>query len=338
MASNTGTKRPHFVPACYLRSWADADDKVAVRRRDGTKAFTPNVINVAVDAGIYGRGNAAQTQEKVFGQLEEMWPDLRAALIAHGGAVTADVRSTVSLFMAVQQGRTRDQIARAEFLNSFAQFSSRRPVTREDMRAFLAERYLRFEPSAREVEGAWTIAFVALNNGEPPGKDEVMRILLGIASKEIAPRLCKFHWTVEHCRRPILFTSDRPVMCWRPRSAKDEYEGIGVDTADEIRMPLTPQDLLVIRRQVGLNGGIEQVQPRRFERVNAAVASQCKDFIVTTPHRAQSMELFPMAAYRSSLRFDIAPGTRVLPDGREEPMGDIVHMWVPTFAPRAKWC
>lgn len=101
-------------------------------------------------------------------------------------------------------------------------------------------------------------------------------------------------------------------------------------------MPLTPQDLLVIRRQIGLDGGIEQVQPRRFERVNAAVASQCKDFIVTTPDRAQSLELFPMAAYRPSLRFDVGPGVRVLPDGREEPMGDVVHTWVPTFAPRAK--
>jgi hypothetical protein len=119
MPSNTGTKRPHFVPACYLRAWADAGDKVAVRRRDAAEAFTPNVINVAVDAGIYGRGDAAQAREKMFGQFEEMWPDLRAALIARGGAVSAEVRSAVSLFTAIQQGRTRDQVARAGFLNSF---------------------------------------------------------------------------------------------------------------------------------------------------------------------------------------------------------------------------
>jgi hypothetical protein len=157
MASNTATKRPHFVPVCYLRAWADEDNKVAVRRRDAAEAFTPNVINVAVDAGIYGRGDAAPAREKMLGQLEEIWPDLRAALIVQGGAVSAEVRSAVSLFTAIQQGRTRDQVARAEFLNSFAQFSSRRPVTREDMRAFLTERYLRFEPSDREVEGAWTV-------------------------------------------------------------------------------------------------------------------------------------------------------------------------------------
>jgi hypothetical protein len=101
--------------------------------------------------------------------------------------VSAEVRSAVSLFTSIQQGRTRDQVARAEFLNSFVQFSSCRPVTREDMRAFLTERYLRFEPSDREVEGAWTVACVALNNGEPPGKNE--GTLLGVAVQEIAPRL-----------------------------------------------------------------------------------------------------------------------------------------------------
>jgi hypothetical protein len=335
MATNTDTKRPHFVPACYLQAWADGDDQIAVRRRDSMKTFTPNVINVAVEAGIYGRGRAGQTRERMFGQLEEAWPDLRAALIGRGGAVGTDVRSAVSLFAAIQLARTREHVAQLEFLNSFARFSARRPVEREDIRAFLTERHLRFPPSDREVEAAWTFAYVTLNNGEPLGKDEVMAILLGVAVREIGPRLARFHWTVEHCRRPMLFTSDRPVMCWRPRSARDEYEGIGVETAEEIRMPLTPQDLLVIR-PVGLDGGIQQVQPRRFERVNAAVASQCHELVVTTPSRARSLELLPMAKHRPVLRFDMAPGVRQLPDGREEPMGDILHTWIPTRAARTK--
>ena len=71
MASNTGTKRPHFVPVCYLRAWADAGDKVAVRRRDTAEAFTPNVINVAVDAGIYGRGDTAQARESCLASLRK---------------------------------------------------------------------------------------------------------------------------------------------------------------------------------------------------------------------------------------------------------------------------
>jgi len=333
MTSKTGTKRPHFVPATYLRAWANDEDQVAVRRRDMVKVYTPNVINVAVEAGVYGRGAVGQSREEMFGHLEETWSNLCEALINQGGGVDAEARSQVSLFAAIQLIRTRERIAQAEFLSSFAAFSTRRPVTKDDIRAFLTERWLRFPPSDNEVEGAWTIASVTLRQGEPPSKDEVIAMLLNIAIRELAPRLARFHWTVEHCRKPMLFTSDRPVMCWRPRSQRDKYEGIGIENAEEIRMPLTPHDLLVIR-PIGVDGRIEQVQPRRFERVNAAVVSQCHEFIVAAPSRMRDLQTLPIATHRPVLRFNMAPGTRILPDGREEPMGDVVHTWVPIHADR----
>lgn len=331
MAAKTGTKRPHFVPATYLRAWANDDDQVAVRRRNNVKVYTPNVINVAVEAGVYGRGALGQAREEMFCSLEESWPKLREALTNQSGGVDAEVRSQVSLFAAIQLIRTREHLAQAEFLSSFAAFSARRPVAKDDIRAFLTEHWLRFSPSDSEVEGAWSIAYVALRDGEPPSKDEVISMLLGIAIREIAPRLIKFHWTVEHCRKPMLFTSDRPVMYWRPRSPRDKYEGIGLETAEEIRMPLTPHDLLVIR-PIGVDGGVEPMQPRRFERVNAAVASQCHEFVLAAPSRMRELKFLPLASHRPVLRFNMAPGVRELPDGGEEPMGDIVHMWVPTHA------
>jgi Protein of unknown function (DUF4238) len=331
MAEQAGTKRPHFVPATYLRAWADDDDQVAVRRRNNVKVYTPNVINVAVEAGVYGRGAVGQAREEIFCSLEGSWPNLREALTNQSGGVDTVVRNQVSLFAAIQLVRTRERLAQAEFLSSFAAFSARRPVAKDDIRVFLTERWLRYSPSDSEVEAAWSIAYVALRDGEPLSKDEVISMLLGIAIREIAPRLIRSRWTVEHCRKPMLFTSDRPVMYWRPRSPRDKYEGIGLENAEEIRMPLTPHDLLVFR-PVGLDGGIEQVQPRRFERVNAAVASQCHEFVVAAPSRRRELQLLPIASHRPVLRFNMAPGVRVLADGREEPMGDVVHMWVPTHA------
>jgi hypothetical protein len=325
------TKRPHFVPATYLRAWADGDDQVVVRRRNTLKVYTPNVINVAVEAGMYGRGALGQIREEMFGSLEQVWSNLREALTNQGGRVDVEIRNQVSLFAALQLIRTRERLAQAEFLSSFAAFSARRPVAKDDIRTFLTERWLRFPPSDSEVEGAWTIAYVALREGEPSGKDEMIAMLVDIAVNEIAPRLIKFHWTVERCRKPLLFTSDRPVMSWRPRSSRDKYEGIGLENAREIRMPLTPNYLLVIR-PIGVDGGIEQVQPRRFERVNDAVASQCHEFVVAAPSRIGELRTLKIATHRPVLRFNMGPGTRVLPDGREESMGDIVHMWTPAHA------
>jgi hypothetical protein len=335
MADND-TKRPHFIPLSYLRAWAGEGDQVAVRRRSGPNVFTPNIINIAVDSGIYGRGDAGRDRERMFGRLEAEWPRLRKALISRGGALDEDDRSTISLFSATQLSRTRERVAQAEFLQAFADFSDRRPVTQEDVRTFLVECHLRFEPSDAEVKGAWIFASFALNDGKPQSKDEVMAMLLHIAVDEIRPRLAMMSgWTVEHCRKAVLLTSDRPVMCWRPRSLRDSYQGIGVETAEEIRWPLTPQDLLVMRPRAR-DGGLEQVSTQRFERVNAGVASQCHEFIVGTLSCRQNLQFLPMEEYRPVLRFNVGPGVRQLSDVREEAMGEILHMWLPVHATKPR--
>jgi len=43
----------------------------------------------------------------------------------------------------------------------------------------------------------------------------MLSIMLKVAVTELAPRLEKMQWTVEHCSVPMLMTSDRPVMMWR---------------------------------------------------------------------------------------------------------------------------
>lgn len=162
-------------------------------------------------------------------------------------------------------------------------------------------------------------------------KSEVMRMLFGIAIRELAPRLERYSWTLEHCRKPILFSSDRPVMHWRQPSPRDRYEGVGLETADETRMPLTPNDLLVIR-QSGVDSAIQQVQPKRFDRVNLDVASQCHEFVIATPSLVRDLELLKLAKHRPVLRFDIGPGFQQMPNGQREPTGDVIHSWVPVRA------
>lgn len=323
------TKRAHFVPACYLRKWADDADQVTVRRRGGTKLFTPNITNVAVSAGLYGRGEIGQRNERLFGQIEAQWPSLRTTLISIGGAARGCERDLVSLFVALQLVRTRERVAVSQFFHDFADFSSRRPVEREDIRRFLAERHLRFPPSDSEVEGAWTLACAALNDAELPSREEILAMSVDIAVEKLAPALARMSWSVEHCRKPILLTSDRPVMRWRPPSPRDDYEGTGIETAHEIRLPLSPTDLLVMHRGDTGAAPLEVVQPRRFERVNRDIAAQCHEFVIATPRRARHLEAALLAAHRPVVRFNVGPGFQQRPDGSTESIGDIVHAWVP---------
>lgn len=325
----TKLPRAHYVPMVYLRAWTDSSAQVAIRRRGSSGVSTPNVVNVAVERGGYGGGQVGKAREDMFRQLEDTWPSLRQELVSDGGYVRQPSREKVALFVAVQFVRTREHAAQVRFLADFAAYSTQRPVARDAIRAFLAERHLRFEPTENEVEAAWTIAAVALNDREPPTIDDVLGIGLNVAIREIGPRLAGKRWSVEHCTKPILFTSDRPVMCWRPPSARDAIEGIGIDTADEIRLPLTPNDLLVMRSN-GVDEAVRRVQPRRFQRVNTAVGSQCQEQVIAHRSQITQLEALRLADHRPTVRFNFGPGYRRLPDGSHEPMGDIVHTWTPT--------
>jgi hypothetical protein len=327
--ANSKTKRMHYVPQGYLRAWADDLQQVAIRRRGGADVFPTNVRNATVAGYLYGPGVNGQLREKMFGKLEDDWPDLRTALLSDGGFVTRAAREKTSVFMALQFIRTRESGAQFKFMREFAAFTPTRPVSRDDIRTFLRDHHLLFEPTDQEVEGAWTLASATLDTDDPPSLDEEMQTHFDIAIKQIAPRFEAYNWRVEHCSKPILLTSDRPVMAWRAPSVRDSYEGIGIDGAEEIRFALGPNDLLVIQR-TGIQQSIVMVQQKRFRRVNAAAASQCQDQIIGTTALAFELSNIPMSAWRPTIRFNTAPGYQTMPDGTTESMGDIVHVWSPT--------
>jgi hypothetical protein len=192
------TKRPHFVPACHVRAWADPDDQVAVKRRGRGEPFTPNVLNVAVDADLCGWAPRVRVERSCSAGSEAAWPRARDALRSDRGAVQGDDRDILSLVAALHLIRTREHVAGTQFLHEFADYSSRRPVQRAEIRAFLAEQHLRFEPSESQIEGARTLACVALNSDGLPSRDETLAISVNVAVTELGPRLRRMCWSVKH--------------------------------------------------------------------------------------------------------------------------------------------
>jgi hypothetical protein len=85
---------------------------------------------------------------------------------------------------------------------------------------------------------------------------------MDIATRKLSPMLQDLHWRVETTDAPILWTSDRPVMPWRPPSTPDRFEGIGYGDADEVRMPLSPTPMLVL--QWSFTSSPEHVHTGRF--------------------------------------------------------------------------
>lgn len=322
------TKRPHFIPRVYLRAWADERGQVSIRRRERPAAHTVSIDKVAVDRGIYGRGEVGQRREDLFGKVEESWADLRDELITTGIAASADRRS-IALFIALQLARTREHVARQEFVLSLAESTTERPLSKEAVRQYLTHEHLGFAPDDREVEGAWTVASYMLAQGDLPTREALLGISLDIAVSQLAPAIEAMWWSVVTCRKPILLTSDRPVMYWRTPSDRDDIEGVGLLGAVEVRFPLTPRSLLVLR-PVRVTPSVQRVDAERFDAVNRTTGAQCFEFILGTATQQQRLAGLTLDRRRPSLRFDLGPLYQQGTDGRDEPFGDVVHTWIPS--------
>jgi hypothetical protein len=231
----------------------------------------------------------------------------------------------VAAFMALQVARTREHLTRTTLSAQLAAYTDERPIPRKAVRAFLLKR-LRHDADDTEVEAAWSLTNYELSLGQPT-VDEAFSISMDIAVRQMAPLFENLHWRVETLDQPVLWTSDRPVMPWRPPTERDAFEGVGYGESDEVRMPLSPTAMLIAERSYSASP--KRVSVSRFHDYNRDIARQCYEFIVCMPGRSSRLRNLPLADRRPAVRFDTGPGFRIAPDGTETPMNDVLHTWVP---------
>ncbi|GAB3019522.1 DUF4238 domain-containing protein [Mycobacterium bourgelatii] len=311
------TKRPHFVPRTYLSAWANADGQVAYRRRDGNGAIPNSLSNVAIASGIYGIGALAQHREEFFEQLEREWSALRRELIL-GGDLRGERRSLLAVFAALLLSRTLKHHQQHNFVCDVAGTTDERPIPKSAVRKHICD-LDGADPNDNEVDAAWMFV-----NGFPdmPTPDMVFGASMDVAVSKIAPYLEAMNWTVHRYRKPVLISSDSPVHPWRrtppPRG------GIGIGNADEIRFPLSPSALLVMTRKPRPSTHAGTPNPRT---INAEIFRQCHKFVFGTLQSRFAIDKHEMSKRSPRIRFDTGPGYRRRPDGTDEYLGDVIHMY-----------
>jgi hypothetical protein len=196
------------------------------------------------------------------------------------------------------------------------------------MERFLVDVYLRETPTETEVQGALDFVNYQIMRIGVPTKREAFSILFESASEQLAPRLDRMAWSVETSREPVFFTSDRPVVKWRHPKRRSIGTGVGIENADEIRFPLSPKHLLVLRPSYP-DRARYCIEPERARKVNRHLAAGCYKAVIS---RSDDPTIDNLALEPASpvMRFNSGPLYRRDENGELVDTGqEILHTYEP---------
>ncbi len=321
-------KTHHFVPDFFLRRFANSDGRVAVRNRVRGWHVSATA-NVFARSQLYRVPGRRLTAEYTLGDFESA-ASTAFREIDSGGIVSLSPsnRSALALLMALQLTRRPDSDAVARFAREATAAIGRPPFSRAAMSDYLEKLY-QFAPRDPEVEAACTMAEASLSQSDPSvgqlRSDEIER-MFDVAVRVLAPSIEAFSWSIESTKRQELFTSDRPVVLWKPPDVEDRYKGVGLHTTEEIWFVLDPSKMLVLSK-----GGPEssrRMGPERARLVGEHTARHCTAEIVCSPSSASELlaSSVQLARRRPTLRFWKAP---LLDSKTGRPGNEVLHSWQP---------
>jgi hypothetical protein len=327
-------KLHHQVPRFYLARFT-SDGRVTVRRRDGL-TFDANPVRVAAEVGFYdvpdGAGGKSTEVEGMLASVEGATHAAMGAIDRSGVAPSAgsDDRATLALFLALQMTRTTEHRERVLFPRRVLDWAQGREVTRDLVADYLEQVHLGFKPRDPEVEGAFIYVDQAMQAPESLTPEFAIEMMLASIG-ELVPRLVALNWTIETDRRREFITSDMPALVWRKPTDLDNFQGLGIDSADELRFPLDAGKQLVLSRRK--RPAVLEVAVHRVRRANADLAAACHRFVVASPDNRAQIDTQPLDEWRPVIRFNVGPLVVEGPDGQlQKQPGDVLHMWVPRRA------
>jgi hypothetical protein len=249
-------RRHHLLPQFYLRSFTDAEGKVRVIDRASGREFTTGTTNVFVERDYYTVSSVDAEDDhalneglyaKVEGVAAPVFEKLRAAAFPLDGPA----RSEFASFMALQLSRGR------MFRRLMEQLTDQ--LGRSMLRAAADA-----PPSYWEAKRAEWQANPEGPEPPPPLGEKDRQMLRQGTSFVIEPRrehvvdmsfahlekltfvLMAMTWRLIVFDEPCLFSSEHPLSYWRESSPTDGGDGIGLVTADEVRLPIGPWSALVL--------------------------------------------------------------------------------------------
>lgn len=322
-------KAQHYLPQFYLRGFGHRSE-VLVRRRSGG-VFSTGTAVVGHENFLYEHPGlpAGAVETDYLKDLDARASRAISLILSEGPpSKVSEDRSMLAHFLAVQHTRTPERREQMSWRARLREYLGGRELTRDFVRDYLREKHLGFYPSDSEVDAAYDLAtYLGIDTDD----DDRWLFLQHIVEppKDLVEMLQLMDWTLETARKPRFITSDSPLVVWREPTPRDEFEGVGVANAEEVRFPIDAAHQLVLT-QPSQGDGAREVEPQRVRDCNQDMALGCHRFIVGHPNRGVQLSRLELPEHRPVIRFNKGPKVVKGPDGELQETGEeILHTWLP---------
>jgi hypothetical protein len=285
--------RHHLVPQTYLRRFADGNGRIVMVGRDHPHQHVQTTVKTAVAANDFYRidtadvadefrdGHDPEMVEKALAGIEDVTTPLFDALVA-GRFPDWEDRYRIAAFTALQHARGAGYRADMNRLGTLAMRTHLdATVSHDRVRDWLSEQ-------GRPASDSDVAVFLDELLGERGPRLELSQAYavqqsLRQAMELVLPRLYFASWQLFRFERPVLVTSDAPVVPWSP--PRPDGLPVGVMDAAVVYLPLDRQTLLAVTDRscdevadVVLDGDAELAG-----RVNALVCDAAERWVLHHP-------------------------------------------------------
>ena len=283
-----GPKRQHFLPRFYLEGFTKDDGMVAVFDRELNQIRVQQPLNTCVIGHFYTMADAEGRRRFELEQLLSEYETKGSGVIkklAAKGAINADERTDLAIFVAFAAFRTPDIVDSLKAFNSglvrdicIQTFSDVEEVKTR----------MRGKPDAPSSDEELETEARELVEYAQSGQYEVTTSHLWAVSMAIrmafiiAPILAGRNWAILHRdnEKKSFVTTDAPVLLTTVAPRQNNFWGIGFGNTDALVLfPLTESCILAMHGSEGdlrhWTAGSEQIR-----HINLALADRCQRFVV----------------------------------------------------------
>jgi hypothetical protein len=265
LMTHSTAKRHHYVPAFYLRGFADGD-RITTVRLPGDQRYTNSVRRTAAENGFYAVPNhpdGADSFEKSLSHVEGRAAGIFASIEAGEWPLASRDRADLAYFIALQAIRGPEQRRNMDLVGAAMTRLEVGHVGKANVKAW-AKRQYGADLTDAEAEKLWE---EAVQPGGPPIRHTALAHIEQILElvDAIHPSMSFRPWTLVRFEDQSLITSDTPVVLVAG-PADRLNTGVGFMTAQNVFYPLTRKlGLIMGDPQVMIDLGVHVARVRNGE-------------------------------------------------------------------------